>query len=420
MAKLSHIFNVKPPPTLLRHIHIARTLDYILILCCIIAARSIHPEVNSPILWVTGFILLIAPHLIILFHIIKEDYGLKKKFEAIEFKAVYMDNFLCGFCIPLVYFHPPVTFALVLIPYVNLITIGGLNLFKKGFFWLPFGVLLGYLITENHLYSTPNSIMFSIACILIAAHTGSIVFINYRNTVKFNRTKIQLQKVNQEIQKERDRSEDLLLNILPVAIAKELKETGTAVAKQYKLATVLFTDFKEFTEKSAKLSAKELVEEVHECFKAFDAICDKYQIEKIKTMGDAYMAAGGLPVPSNNSTQNTVLAGLEMAAFITKRKKERQVQSLITFEMRVGIHTGPLVAGIVGVKKFQYDIWGDSVNTSSRLESNGEVGKVNISKRTYEIIKEDPRFTFEYRGKIHAKGKGEIPMYFVELKQSEA
>ncbi len=148
--------------------------------------------------------------------------------------------------------------------------------------------------------------------------------------------------------------------------------------------------------------------------KAFDLITGKYQIEKIKTIGDAYMAAGGLPVTTNDSAKKTVLAALEMQDFITKRKAENDGIDKLTFEMRVGIHTGPVVAGIAGVKKFQYDIWGDTVNTASRMESSGEVGKVNISHTTYAIIKDDPEFTFENRGKIIAKGKGEMEMYFVE------
>ncbi|NND78055.1 MAG: tetratricopeptide repeat protein [Flavobacteriales bacterium] len=215
------------------------------------------------------------------------------------------------------------------------------------------------------------------------------------------------------LQVEKDRSENLLLNILPAEIAEELKEKGEAKARDFEMVSILFTDFKGFTEASAKLSAAKLVEEINTCFKAFDAIAGKYNVEKIKTIGDSYMAAGGLPVPDDSATKKTVLAALEMQAFIIDRKANRDKEGLPAFSMRVGIHTGSVVAGIVGVKKFQYDIWGDTVNTASRMESSGEVGKVNVSRSTYDLIKDDAQFTFESRGKIEAKGKGEMEMYFV-------
>lgn len=222
-----------------------------------------------------------------------------------------------------------------------------------------------------------------------------------------------VKKSKATLQDEKDRSENLLLNILPPEIAEELKATGRAEARNFDKVSVIFTDFKGFTLASAKLGAQELVAEINTCFEAFDAIMEKYDIEKIKTIGDAYMAAGGLPVPSEDSVKKTVLASLEMQAFITARKKEMDAAGKPAFEMRAGIDTGPVVAGIVGVKKFQYDIWGDTVNTASRMESSGEVNEVNVSQATYELLKEDSDFTFKKRGKIEAKGKGEIDMYFV-------
>ena len=222
-----------------------------------------------------------------------------------------------------------------------------------------------------------------------------------------------IRKSKAELQTEKDRSENLLLNILPADIAAELKEKGRADARDFDMVSILFTDFKGFTEQSAKMNATDLVMEINTCFEAFDVIMAKHGIEKIKTIGDAYMAAGGLPVPTDDSVKNSVLAALEMQAFISKRKLELDAASKPCFEMRVGIHTGPVVAGIVGVKKFQYDIWGDTVNTASRMESSGEVGKVNISQATYELLKDDDEFSFKSRGKIQAKGKGEIEMWFV-------
>jgi adenylate cyclase len=233
------------------------------------------------------------------------------------------------------------------------------------------------------------------------------------------------------INKERGRSEELLLNILPKEVADELKVKGEAEARHFDQVTILFTDFKGFTQLSEKVTPAELVAELNTCFKAFDAIMAKYRIEKIKTIGDAYMAAGGLPDPKHGSPAVVVHAGLDMQDFMKRYKHERQAAGKPAFEMRVGIHTGPVVAGIVGVKKFQYDIWGDTVNTASRMESSGEVGMVNISEATYRLVNGEwslatggnphspvanshsPAFTFTPRGKVQAKGKGEMEMYFV-------
>jgi class 3 adenylate cyclase len=217
-----------------------------------------------------------------------------------------------------------------------------------------------------------------------------------------------------ELRAERDRSNELLLNILPEEVAEELKAKGAADARHFDQATVLFTDFRGFTQLSEQVGPAELVQELNACFKAFDAIMGKYRIEKIKTIGDAYMAAGGLPDPSHGGPLDVVLAALEMQAFMVEHKAERVAAGKPCFEMRVGIHTGPVVAGIVGVKKFQYDIWGDTVNTASRMESSGEIGHVNISGATYERVKDQPGLVFTPRGKVQAKGKGEMEMWFVE------
>ncbi len=215
------------------------------------------------------------------------------------------------------------------------------------------------------------------------------------------------------ISREKKRSEELLLNILPEEVAEELKDTGAAQAKHFDNATILFTDFKGFTQASETMSPQELVAELNTCFKAFDHIITSHGIEKIKTIGDAYMCAGGLPDPKSSSPSDVVFAALEMQVFMKTRKVECDAQSKPAFEMRLGIHTGPVVAGIVGVKKFQYDIWGDTVNTASRMESSGEVGQVNISEATHALVKNETDLTFTPRGKVQAKGKGEMEMYFV-------
>ncbi len=221
-------------------------------------------------------------------------------------------------------------------------------------------------------------------------------------------------KNRDRMEMEKNRFQTLLLNILPLEVAEELNAKGKAEARDFEGVSVMFTDFKDFTESSAKLSAHELVEEINICFEAFDQIVDKYEIEKIKTIGDSYMAAGGIPKPSEHSARNTVLAALDMHRFIAERKIKMDAMGMPSFEMRVGIHTGPVVAGIVGVKKFQYDLWGDTVNTASRMESSSAVGQVNVSETTFNLVKDD--FAFDYRGEIEAKGKGRIKMYFLRKK----
>jgi adenylate cyclase len=230
----------------------------------------------------------------------------------------------------------------------------------------------------------------------------ALVFLRQRNKIG---------KEKKNVEKEKERSEELLLNILPSEVAAELKEKGSADAKMFDDVTVMFTDFKGFTTIAEKLSAKELVGEINYCFSAFDNIIHKYGIEKIKTIGDSYMAAGGLPVANKTHAKDVVNAALEINKFMEEHKQQRLKEGKEIFEIRIGIHTGPVVAGIVGIKKFAYDIWGDTVNLASRMESSGEAGKVNISGSTYELIKND--FNCTYRGKIQAKNKGEVDMYFV-------
>lgn len=221
-----------------------------------------------------------------------------------------------------------------------------------------------------------------------------------------------LAEKNRIIEEERKRSEELLLNILPVTVANELKEKGSAVAKHYEEATVLFADFKGFSSISKQLSPEKLVADLDFAFTNFDKIITRYGLEKIKTIGDAYMCAGGLPGKDSAHPANVVQAAIEIQHFLKSWNQEKTRLGEPVFEARIGIHTGPLVAGVVGSKKFAYDIWGDTVNVAARMESSSEAGKVNISDTTFEQVKN--RFNCHYRGKVPAKNVGEVEMYYVE------
>ena len=204
----------------------------------------------------------------------------------------------------------------------------------------------------------------------------------------------------------------MLLNILPAEIAEELKETGRTTPRRYESASVLFTDFQGFTLIAAHFPPEDLIAELDRCFSYFDQVCDHYGLEKLKTIGDAYMCAGGIPIANTTHAIDCVLAALEIQDFMNRMKSIKESQGLPYWELRLGIHSGPLVAGVIGERKFAYDVWGDTVNTASRLESTGVTGKVNISGATFELVREF--FQCEYRGKVAAKHKGEVDMYFVQ------
>ncbi len=246
-----------------------------------------------------------------------------------------------------------------------------------------------------------NITILSLVFLLVVFVFGVFQYRNYKAQ----------QKANLSLAVEKKRSEDLLLNILPEAVAEELKAKGSADARLFDEVTVLFTDFKSFTSVSETLTPQILVNELNECFRAFDEIVGKYNIEKIKTMGDGFIAAAGLPSANPNHAIDMVKAALEIRDFMAERQRQTKDDKLQTFEIRIGLHSGPVVAGIVGVKKFAYDIWGDTVNTAARMEQNSEAGKVNISEATYAFVKD--QFKCEYRGEIEVKNKGKMKMYFV-------
>ena len=219
----------------------------------------------------------------------------------------------------------------------------------------------------------------------------------------------QIQAQKRQIEEEKRKSDSLLRNILPEEVATELKTSGQATPRFYPAATVLFSDFVNFTSLSARLTPEQLIDELNECFLAFDEICERHGLEKIKTIGDAYMCAGGLPIPNDTHAADAVRAALEMSNWLKKRR-EANPDSFLT-EMRIGIHTGPVMAGVIGKNKFAYDIWGDAVNLAARLEEHGEPGRVNISSATADAVKH--LYQAEHRGQKDVHNKGQVDMYFV-------
>ncbi len=221
----------------------------------------------------------------------------------------------------------------------------------------------------------------------------------------------QIEKQGDELKEDKEKIDHLLLNILPSEIAQELKDTGQVKPVHYKMTTIVFTDFVDFTKISEQLSPEELIFELDNFFSAFDRVIGEHKLEKLKTIGDSYMFAGGVPIETNTNALDSALASLKIRNYVAARNKEK-VANKKQWEIRIGMNSGPIMAGIVGTRKFVYDIWGDTVNVASRMESSGTPGEINISESTYNLLKDF--FQTEYRGKLNAKNKGELNMYYLK------
>jgi len=275
--------------------------------------------------------------------------------------------------------------------------------------------LLGIIYLENNLaenaFDKKRVEFFKTITSQLAISMENVALYTEMESKVTERTS-QLQQKNQELTVEKNKSDELLLNILPEEIATELKENGKSKAKKYEQVTILFSDIKDFTSISELMEAEELVSELDACFKKFDEIILEFGLEKIKTVGDAYLAVGGLPDNNKATALDVVTAAIKMVEFTSQRVIDRKKQNKPGFEIRVGINTGSVVSGIVGIKKFQFDIWGNAVNLAARLEQSSEPSRINISSSTHELIKNN--FNCEYRGRLPAKGIGDIDMFFVK------
>ncbi|MES0490127.1 MAG: adenylate/guanylate cyclase domain-containing protein [Leptospirales bacterium] len=218
---------------------------------------------------------------------------------------------------------------------------------------------------------------------------------------------LNLNKARDELEKLHAKANELLLNILPESIADRLKNKENNIADSFSEATILFADFKGFTQFAAKCEPKELVSVLNRYFTAYDILCGKYGVEKIKTIGDSYMAATGIPIANENHAY--VMAQFACDMLKTTQKVSRQLKT--SLELRIGINSGVVVAGVIGQRKFIYDLWGDAVNLASRMESHGIPGKIQTTTATYHLLKND--FDFKKRGKIDVKSKGIQETYFL-------
>lgn len=271
-------------------------------------------------------------------------------------------------------------------------------------------------LTEINILVRPPWYLSGLALIFYLALVSIVIWTQYEQmNLRFAHRQYALEQIinkrTEDLIIEKEKSEALLANVLPKNTASEIMAKGKATKIKYNFVTVLFSDIQGFTKIAEEMNPEVLIDELDKFFFYFDSVVEKFGIEKIKTIGDAYMCAGGIPEKNRTNPVEVILAALEMKAYMNRLKETSELQGMKYWDIRIGIHTGTVVAGVVGQKKLSYDIWGDTVNTASRMESSGEAGKINISGTTFEFVREF--FSCEYRGKMPVKYKGELEMYFV-------
>ena len=261
--------------------------------------------------------------------------------------------------------------------------------------------------SQLSLKNTQRNLFLALSAIVLL--TALMLFMKWRATAKFNE---ELKLKNEEIAREKEESERLLLNILPRDVAEELKERGKVSTQYFDQVSVMFADFVEFSKISKRLSPGELVKTLDSLFRSFDTIIAKCEIEKIKTIGDAYMCACGIPTPRRNNADKLTAAAVDIQNYVEKWNEKRRIKGLPEFKIRIGIHTGPIITGVVGKHKFAYDIWGDTVNIASRLESASQPGMINVSESTAGLLSK--KYKLESRGKVEVKNMDPLEMYYVQ------
>jgi len=272
-----------------------------------------------------------------------------------------------------------------------------------------------YLITAFRL--KPPLYLTQVAILIYIAVFIFLLFCLYRHLIARQKSKqahleLIIQERTEELMSEKEKTDSLLANVLPRDTADEIMSKGKATKQKYNFVTVLFSDIEGFTKIAEEVNPEILIDELDNFFFYFDSVVEKYNIEKIKTIGDAYMCAGGIPHANRTNPIEVDLAALEMLEYMNRLKKEQTQRGIKLWDIRIGIHTGTVIAGVVGQKKLSYDIWGDTVNTASRMESSGMPGRINISGVTHEYVKDF--FICEYRGKMPVKYKGDLDMYFIK------
>ena len=276
----------------------------------------------------------------------------------------------------------------------------------------PFWMHWAFITTASIVFLLLIFVAYILRINAMKRQKRRLAFLVERRTKTITKQKEYIEKQTKILKREKDKADKLLSNILPEEIAEELKNKGKASPRQYRMATVLFTDIKNFSLIAEKMDAAEMVKSLDNLFRKFDEIIEKHQLEKIKTIGDAYMAAGGVPLRDKENPINCILAALDIQKHMLKEKEKAILNDKKYWEVRIGIHTGDLIAGVIGSKRIAYDIWGSNVNIAQRMESKGEPWKVNISEATYEYVV--PFFEFTTRGEIPTKNTGKISMYFVD------